>query len=56
MPRVQMRKNRYTARAAGRAAKRQCRKDERQTQALLAKARDWREQVFDLLSAELVTR
>ncbi len=30
-----------------RAAKRQCKKDERQTEALLAKARDWNARVFD---------
>ncbi len=30
-----------------RAAKRQCKKDERQTKALLAKTNDWRAHVFD---------
>jgi hypothetical protein len=39
-----------------RAAQRQCKKDKRQTEALLAKARDWSAHVFDPLSAELVTR
>ena len=39
--RMQMRKNRLTVRAVERAAKRQCKKDMRQTKALLAKARDW---------------
>ncbi len=54
--RVQMRKNSLTIRAVERAAKRQCKKVERQTKALLAKARDWSAHVFDPLSAESVTR
>jgi hypothetical protein len=56
MPRVQMRKNRLAMRAVERAAKRQCKKDKRQTKALLAEARDWRENTFDLSSSESVTR
>jgi hypothetical protein len=56
MQRIQMRKNRLTIRAVERAAKRQCKKDEHQTKALLTKARDWRAPVFDPSSAELVTR
>jgi hypothetical protein len=56
MQRVQMCKNRLTTRAVERAAKRQCKKDARQTKALLAKARDWSTHVFDPLSAESVTR
>ncbi len=56
MQRVEMRKNRLTIRAVERAAKRQCKKDERQTKALLAKARDWRAHVFDPLSAESAER
>jgi hypothetical protein len=56
MQRVQMRKNRLTVRAVERAAKRQCRKDEYQTKALLAKVRDWSTDVFYPLSAESVTR
>jgi hypothetical protein len=55
MPRVSMRRNRLTIRAVERAAKRQCKKDERQTEALLAKARDWSAHVFDPLSVESVT-
>jgi hypothetical protein len=43
MQHVQMSKNHHTTRAVERAAKRQCKKDERQTKALLAKVRDWRE-------------
>jgi hypothetical protein len=56
MPRVQMRRNRLTVRAVERAAKRRCKKDECQTKALLAKARDWRAHVFEPLSAESMTR
>jgi hypothetical protein len=40
MQRVRMHSNRLTTRAVERAAKRQCKKDGRQTKALLAKARD----------------
>jgi hypothetical protein len=57
MPRVQQRKSRTSARAVQRAAKRQCKRDERQTETLLlAKARDWNEHVFDPKSVESVTR
>ncbi len=38
MPRVQKRYSHATARAVERAAKRQCKRDKRQTEALLAKA------------------
>jgi TATA-binding protein-associated factor Taf7 len=55
MQRIQMRKSRLTIRAVERAAKRQCKKDERQTKVLLAKARDWSAHVFDPLSEESVT-
>jgi hypothetical protein len=41
MSRVEKRRSIATARAVERAAKRQCKKDERQTEALPAKARDW---------------
>jgi hypothetical protein len=47
MSRVEKRKRITTARAVERAAKRQCKKDEWQTEALLAKARDWSAHVFD---------
>jgi hypothetical protein len=56
MPRVQKRKSRATARAVERAAKRQYKEDERQTEALLAKARDWSAHVSDPKSVESVTR
>jgi hypothetical protein len=49
---VQMRKNLLIIRAVERAAKRQCKRDERQTNALLDKERDWSEHVFDPLSTE----
>ncbi len=55
MPRVEKRKSSTTERAVERAAKRQCKKDERQTEALLAKARDWSAHVFDPKNAESVT-
>ncbi len=42
-------------RAVERAAKRQCKKDERQTEALIAKARDWSAHVFDSKRADSVT-
>ncbi len=47
MSRVEKHKSIATARAVTRAAKRQCKKDERQTEALLAKARDWSAHVFE---------
>jgi hypothetical protein len=56
MQRLQRSKNRHTARAVERAAKRQCKKDKRQTEALLTKVRYWSEHVCDPLSAELVMR
>jgi hypothetical protein len=56
MSRVEKRRSIATARAVERAAKRKCKKDERQTEALLAKARDWSAHVFDPQSAESVTR
>ncbi len=52
MSRVEKRKSIATARAVERAAKRQCKKDERQTEALLAKVRNWSAHVFDPKSAE----
>jgi hypothetical protein len=54
MQRVQMRKNRLIIRVVERAAKRQCKQDENQTKALLAKASDWRAHVFDPFRAESV--
>jgi hypothetical protein len=56
MSRVEKRKSITTARAVERAAKRQCKKDERQKEALLAKERNWSAHVFDPQSAESVTR
>jgi hypothetical protein len=56
MQRVQKRKSRSTARAAERVAKRKCKKDERQTEALLAKPSDWRAHVFFPKSAGSVMR
>ncbi len=59
---VEKRKSIASARAVERAAKRKCKKDElvglfdkRQTEALLAEARDWSEHVFDPLCADSVT-
>ncbi len=59
MSHIQKRKSNITiARAVERAAKRQCKTDERQTEALLAtgKARDWSAHVFDPKRADSVTR
>jgi hypothetical protein len=56
MSRVEKRRSIATSRAVERATKRQCKKDERQTEALLAKARDWSAYVFNPQSAESVTR
>jgi hypothetical protein len=56
MSRVEKRKSITTARAVERAAKRQCKKDKRQTEALLAKASDWSAHVFDPKCADSVTR
>jgi hypothetical protein len=47
MPRVQKRESRNAARAVERATKRQCKVDGRQTEALLAKDRDWSAHIFD---------
>jgi hypothetical protein len=55
MLRVDKRKHNATTRAVERAAKRQCKKDERQTEALLAMARDWSAHMFDSKSADSVT-
>jgi hypothetical protein len=52
---VEKRKSIAAARAVERAVKRQCKTDERQTEALLAKARDWSAHVFDPTSAESVS-
>ncbi len=41
--------------AVERAAKRQCKKDERQTEALRAKMRNWTEHMFDVKCAISVT-
>jgi hypothetical protein len=49
------RKRIATTRAVERAAKRQCKKDERQTEALLAKARDWSAHMFDSKRVDSVT-
>ncbi len=56
MLRVQKRKSHTIARTTERAAKRQCKKDEGQTEALLAKANNWKAHVFDPTSVESVTR
>ncbi len=53
---VQKRKNRHTARAVEHAAKRQCKKDKRKTEALLAKAHNQSEHVFNPKCVELVMR
>ncbi len=55
MSRVEKRKSIATTRAVERAAKRQCKKDERQMEALLAKARNWSAHVFDPQRADSVT-
>ncbi len=52
---MEKRKRIATARDVERAAKRQCKKDERQTEALLAKTRDWSTHVFDPKRADSVT-
>jgi hypothetical protein len=56
MSRVEKHKSIITNRAVERAAKRQCKKDEHQTGALLAKASDWSAHVFDPKCADSVTR
>ncbi len=47
MLRVDKRERNASIRAVDRAAKRQCKKDERQTEALLAKMRNWSADMFD---------
>ena len=47
MLRVDKRKRNASIRAVERAAKCQCKKDERQTEALLAKMRNWSAHMFD---------
>ncbi len=56
MLRVDKPKRNATTRAVERAAKRQCKKDELQTEALLAEARDWSAHMFDSKRADSVTR
>ncbi len=56
MSRIEKRKSITTSRTMERAAKRQCKTDERQTEALLAEARDWSEHVFDFKRADLAMR
>ncbi len=56
MQRVQKRKSCSTARAVERSVKRKCKKDEHQTEVLLAKASDWSTHVFEPKSVESVTR
>jgi hypothetical protein len=57
MQHVQKRKSCSTARAVERAAQRKCKKDEHQTEVLLAQASDWSTLVFDPKSrVESVTR
>jgi hypothetical protein len=55
MLRVDKRKRSASVRAMERAAKRQCKKDERQTEALRAKMRNWTEHLFDVKCAISVT-
>jgi hypothetical protein len=55
MLRVDKRKRSASARAVERAAKRQCKKDERQTEALRAKMRNWAEHMFEAKCAISVT-
>jgi hypothetical protein len=55
MLRMEKRKCIATTRAVERAAKCQCKKDKRQTEALLAKARDWSAHVFDPKHADSIT-
>ncbi len=45
-----------TARTMERAARRQCKKDQRETESLITEANDWKAHVFDPKSVELVTR
>ncbi len=55
MLRVDKRKRSASVRAEERAAKRQCEKDERQTEALRAKMSNWTEHMFDVKCAISVT-
>jgi hypothetical protein len=55
MLRVDKRKRSASVRAVERAAKRQCKKDERQTEALLAGMRNWTAHMFDQKCAVSVT-
>ena len=55
MLRVDKRKRSASVRAVERAAKRQCKKDERQTEALRAKMRNWAEHMFEAKCAISVT-
>jgi hypothetical protein len=55
MLRVDRRKSNASTRALERAAKRQCKKDERQTEALLAGMRNWTAHMFDPKCAVSVT-
>ncbi len=52
---VDKRKRNATSRAVERATKHQCKKDERQTAALLATARNWSAHMFDSKRADSVT-
>jgi hypothetical protein len=55
MLRVNKHKSNASIRAVERAAKRQCKKDERQTEALLARMRNWTAHMFDVKCAISVT-
>jgi arginine decarboxylase-like protein len=55
MLRVDKRKRNASIRAVERAAKRQCKKDERQMEALLARMRNWTAHMFDVNCANSVT-
>jgi hypothetical protein len=55
MLRVDKSKHSASIRAVERAAKRQCKKDKRQTEALRAKMRNWTEHMFDVKCAISVT-
>jgi hypothetical protein len=52
---VDKRKRNASKRAVERATKRQCKKDERQTKALLARMRNWTAHMFDVKGAISVT-
>jgi hypothetical protein len=55
MLRVVKRKCNATTIAVERTAKRQCKKDKRQTESLLAKERDWSAHMYDSKHADSVT-